>query len=233
MSEFKYVGSELDLFAAVWNWKAYWSRQMQPFIKGDVVEVGAGIGSNTRFLDPGGTGRWVCLEPDPELNRQLVNNLAGKGLQRRYEAVCGVLQSLTDQQFDTIIYIDVLEHIENDVEELRQAVWHLRPDGHLIILSPAHRFLFSEFDTAIGHYRRYNSASLRTIAPANLRLVRMRYLDSAGLILSAGNRLLLRQAVPTKTQLRLWDHWIVPISRVLDKIFLYSIGKTIVVVWSR
>ena len=56
MSEFKYIGSELDLFAAVWNWKAYWSRQIRPFLNGDILEVGAGIGSNTRFLDPGGAG---------------------------------------------------------------------------------------------------------------------------------------------------------------------------------
>ena len=70
MSEFKYVGSELDLFAAALNWKTYWSRQIRPFLKGDILEVGAGIGSNTRFLDPGNAGRWVCLEPDPELDGQ-------------------------------------------------------------------------------------------------------------------------------------------------------------------
>jgi len=43
MSEFKYVGSELDLFAAAWNWKAYWSRQLQPFLKGDILEVVSGM----------------------------------------------------------------------------------------------------------------------------------------------------------------------------------------------
>jgi hypothetical protein len=54
MSDFSYVGSELELFAAVGNWKTYWSRQIRPFITGDVIEVGAGIGSNTPFLDPAG-----------------------------------------------------------------------------------------------------------------------------------------------------------------------------------
>jgi hypothetical protein len=112
MSEFKYVGSELDLFADVWNWKAYWSRHIRPFLRGDILEVGAGIGSNTRFLDPdGGTGRWVCLEPDPELHGLLVKTFAETKPRRAYETVCGTLASLTDQQFDTIIYIDVLEHI--------------------------------------------------------------------------------------------------------------------------
>lgn len=230
MSEFKYVGSELDLFAAMWNWKAYWSRQIQPFLRGDILEVGAGIGSNIRFLDPG-AGRWVCLEPDPALTVQLVENFRGLEPRRSYETVCGTLESLAGQQFDTIIYIDVLEHIDNDREELNRAALLLRPGGHLIVLSPAHQRLFSPFDVAIGHFRRYSRPMLRTISPSALQLERMRYLDCVGLILSAANMLLLRQSMPTKTQLRFWDRWMVPISRVLDKLFLYSVGKTIIAVW--
>ena len=233
MSEFKYVGSELDLFAAVWNWKTYWSRQIRPFIMGEVLEVGAGIGSNTQLLDTGDKGRWVCLEPDHKLFGQLVKDLRQTRSRRAYEAVCGTLESLADQQFDTIIYIDVLEHIDNDVEELNEAARHLRPGGHLIVLSPAHQRLFSPFDAAIGHFRRYNRPMLRTISPSSLRLERMRYLDCAGLILSAANMLLLRQSMPTKAQLRFWDHWIVPVSRILDKLFLHSIGKTIIAVWRK
>jgi SAM-dependent methyltransferase len=233
MSELKYVGSELDLFATMWTWKTYWSRQIRPFIRGDILEVGAGIGSNTRFLDPGGAGRWVCVEPDAVLNAQLAKNLEEEEPRRAYEVVCGTLESLADQQFDTIIYIDVLEHIDNDREELNQAALRLRPGGHLIVLSPAHQHLFSPFDAAIGHFRRYNRPMLRMVSPASLRLKRMRYLDCAGLILSAANVLLLRQSMPTITQLRFWDHWIVPLSRTLDKLFLYSVGKTILAVWHK
>jgi len=233
MSDFKYAGSELDLFSAAWNWKAYWSRQIKPFLTGDVLEVGAGIGSNTRFLDPGGAGRWVCLEPDPGLSGQLVKTLSETEQRSAYEIVCGTLELLVNQQFDTIIYIDVLEHIDNDSEELTQAAAHLRPGGHLIVLSPAHQRLFSPFDAAIGHCRRYNRRMLRAISPANLRLERMRYLDCAGLVLSAANVFLLRQSMPTKAQLYFWDHWVVPVSRVFDKILLYSVGKTIIAVWRR
>jgi len=231
MSEFKYVGSELDLFAAVWNWKAYWSGQIRPFLRGDILEVGAGTGSNTRFLDAGGRGRWVCLEPDRELIDKLVKNLAETEPRRMYETVCGTLESLAGQKFDTIIYIDVLEHIDNDRAELNQAGSHLRPGGHLIVLSPAHQRLFSPFDAAIGHFRRYNRPMLRAISPTSLRIERMKYLDCAGLILSAANMLLLRQSMPTKSQLRFWDRWIIPISRVFDRLLLYSVGKTIIAVW--
>jgi SAM-dependent methyltransferase len=233
MSELKYVGAELDLFAAVRNWKTYWSRQIRPFLKGDILEVGAGIGSNTRLLDPGGTGRWVCLEPDPGLMDQLVAKLAETESRRGYECVCGTLESLPGQQFDTIIYIDVLEHIPEDREELKQAASHLRPGGHLIVLSPAHQSLFSPFDAAIGHCRRYNRPMLVKISPPGLRLERLRYLDCAGLTLSAANAQLLRQSMPTAAQLAFWDRWIIPISRVFDRLFLYSLGKTIIAVWRR
>jgi SAM-dependent methyltransferase len=233
MSDFKYVGSELDLFAAALNWKTYWSRQIRPFLKGDILEVGAGLGSNTRIMDTGGTGRWVCLEPDPELVGQLAGNLRGTEIKRLHEAVCGTLESLAGQQFDTIVYIDVLEHIDHDRDELNRAASHLRPGGHVVVLSPAHQRLFSPFDTAIGHFRRYNRPMLRAISPAGLRLETLRYLDCAGLTLSAANMLLLRQSMPTKAQLRFWDQWIVPISRIFDKLLLYSVGKTIIAVWRK
>ena len=231
MSEFKYLGSELELFAAAINWKSYWRQQIRPFLRGDILEVGAGIGSNTLMLNHGGEGRWVCLEPDPDLLVQLVRTLAKAPGGRSYESVCGTLRTLRDQQFDTIIYIDVLEHIDHDVEELLQATSHLRSRGHLIVLSPAHQCLFTPFDAAIGHFRRYNRSMLRHISPPCLRLVRSRYIDSVGLIASAANLLFLRQSMPTGAQIRFWDQLIVPVSRVLDGCFRYNIGKSIVAVW--
>jgi SAM-dependent methyltransferase len=232
MTDFKYVGSELELFAAVHNWKSYWSRRILPFVAGDILEVGAGIGSNTPFLDPGGNGRWICLEPDSRLIAQLTENLAQTRGRRGREAVCGTLQSLdASQKFDTIIYIDVLEHIENDREELDTAASRLRAGGRIVVLSPAHNWLFTPVDPAIGHFRRYNRPMLRSISPASLRLEQLIYLDSMGLVLSIANLLLLRQSMPTKAQLRFWDRWVVPISRVVDRCFFSSVGKSIVGIW--
>jgi SAM-dependent methyltransferase len=233
MNDFKYEGSELELFAGANNWKAYWSSQIKTFIRGDVLEVGAGIGSNTLILDHSGDNRWMCLEPDPHLLIRLVRLLESTSNGRLYEPVCGTLRSLSNQQFDSIIYIDVLEHIDDDREELHQATLHLRPGGHLIVLAPAHQCLFSPFDASIGHFRRYNRSMLRRISPSGLELELCKYIDSVGLIASTANLLLLRQSMPTKAQIRFWDQCIVPVSRVVDPFFRFKIGKSIIAVWRK
>jgi SAM-dependent methyltransferase len=234
MTDLAYVGSELDLFAEVHNWKAYWSRHVQPYVLGDVLEVGAGIGSNTPLLDAGTASRWVCLEPDSRLVARMVTKLSASPALRSYECVCGTLQSLdSSQTFDTIVYIDVLEHIEDDRGEMEAASRHLRPGGRIIVLSPAHQWLFTPFDKAIGHFRRYNKAMLRAVSPPGLRRERLFYLDSLGLFLSLANRMLLRQSMPTKSQLQVWDKGVIPFSRVLDRCIFHLAGKTIIGVWQR
>jgi SAM-dependent methyltransferase len=232
--EFHYVGSELDLFAAASNWKAYWAKRIGPYLQGDTLEVGAGIGSNTSFLSPMVKGRWVCLEPDPSLSAQLAANLTGIGGTARLGNVCGTLESLAeDERFDTILYIDVLEHIEDDAGELRLAAARLRPGGRVIVLSPAHQFLYTPFDAAIGHFRRYNRSLMRKVSPPELALEALFYLDACGVAASAANRMLLRQSMPTKSQIGVWDKWIVPTSRLVDPILRHSVGKSIVGVWRR
>jgi hypothetical protein len=132
-----------------------------------------------------------------------------------------------------VLYMDVLEHIERDADELRSAVSHLRQAGHLLVLSPAHGFLMSAFDRAIGHQRRYDRASLRTLRAPGTTLVRMRYLDSVGIVASLANRLALRQAAPSALQLRTWDRLMVPVSRVTDRLLGYRLGKSILAVWRK
>ena len=68
---YEYVGGELDLFARAVNWKRYFRSELAPFIRGDVLEVGAGIGEPTRHLGDGRQRTWLCLEPDPRLAGRL------------------------------------------------------------------------------------------------------------------------------------------------------------------
>jgi SAM-dependent methyltransferase len=230
LSDYSYLGSELDLFAKALRWKAYWRSQLAPFIRGAVLEVGAGNGNNTLFLRDLRSEKWICLEPDAALAAELRAKAAG--LER--EVIVGTLAELPrDAHFDAILYLDVLEHIADDAGELRSAAGHLRPGGNLIVLAPAHQWLYSPFDRAIGHHRRYSRHSLHAVGPPELSLVSMRYLDSAGLIASLGNRFVLGQSMPKAEQLRFWDACLVPLSRALDPLLGFRAGKSIFAVWRR
>src|SRR5262245_4889230 len=115
MSEQAYKGGELQLFARAGRWKEYWISQLRPYVQGAVLEVGAGIGANTMRLRGGSERRWVCLEPDAQLVAALRAQLAGTPLEWTTEVVTGTLESLeAEARFDSILYIDVLEHIEDD-----------------------------------------------------------------------------------------------------------------------
>jgi len=234
MSEQAYMGGELKLFARAGRWKRYWTSQLRPFIHGAVLEVGAGIGANTLRLRSGSEQRWVCLEPDAQLASTLREQLAGTPWEATTEIVTGTVEDLRSaEQFDSILYIDVLEHIEDDRAELGRAARLLAPGGHLIVLGPAHAWLFSEFDHAIGHFRRYTADALKALTPAGVRLVKAFYLDSVGLLASAANRLLLKQSLPTARQIQVWDNFMVPCSRLLDPLTGYLAGKSVVAVWER
>jgi SAM-dependent methyltransferase len=232
LAGFVYQGNELELFRHAENWKRYWSAHVRPYLGQRVLEVGAGIGVNTPFLNKDRLD-WVCLEPDPHLASAIVQRLRAMGLDDT-RTVTGVITDLPSAPtFDSIIYIDVLEHIEHDASEIAAATARLRPNGTLIVLSPAHAWLFSAFDAAIGHYRRYSPRDLRALTHPDLELVSLRQLDSLGTLASLANSLMLRSQMPTLRQILFWDRIIVPISRLLDPLVAYHFGRSIIAVWRR
>lgn len=228
MSEYQYEGNELTLFAEARRWKSYVSSFLSEHIRGDVLEVGAGLGAMTQALRRSESGRWLCLEPDPQQADRLSKNQPR--VEVRSERLCDLA---TTEVFDTILYIDVLEHIENDAKEVNLAFSHLAPGGQLVVLCPAHQFLYSAFDEAVGHYRRYDRSELKRLSPGGGQIIRSCYLDAAGLLASLGNRCLLRQAQPTRRQIAFWDNFLVPVSRWLDPVTQGLLGKSVVVVWQK
>ncbi len=231
MSASEYGGGELELFADASNWKAYFSGAISQNLRGRVLEVGAGLGSTTLALCRPGLKCWDCLEPDSGLKGRLCDLLDRHKWPCPVRARVGTLSDLAaNELFDTIVYIDVLEHIAEDGAELALVARHLVPGGKVVILSPAFQFLFSEFDASIGHYRRYTKSTLLALTPSDLMPVAARYLDSVGLIASLANRVLLRASMPTRKQVQVWDKFMIPLSRILDRIVFFGFGRSIMVV---
>lgn len=221
-----YAGGELELFAEARNWKRYWSSLLRPFVRGRVLDAGCGIGANADFLWNNHVTRYTFLEPDGRLLAQVPERAWASDAQSA-ERVQGTTSDLPGNQFDTILYIDVIEHIEDSKAELQRAHDLLAPGGHLLVLVPAFQFLYNAFDKAIGHHRRYDKRLLKQELPSGMELLKLRYLDSMGLLLSLGNTWFLKQAEPTARQIRFWDRRIVPVSRISDKILLHAFGRSL------
>lgn len=230
----EYIGNELELFKHAYNWKNYYAKFLSEYLKGDVLEVGAGIGETTHSLCKGNIESWVCLEPDSELTAIISKKRKSGYLPSFIEIITETLDGVeSNRKFDSIIYIDVIEHIEDDAAELKKASTFLKPGGHLIVLVPAHNYLFSNFDKSIGHFRRYNKKMLQLAAPNELKKVDLRYLDSVGLLASLANKWFLKQEYPELKQIKFWDNFMIPISKITDTFLFYLLGKTVIGIWKK
>lgn len=223
-----YIGSELELFSHAKIWKQYWSQKIKPLIQGPVLEVGAGLGANTKLLRDEQTV-WHQLEPDEKFYKQLLKSNKKINSCIAYN---GFLKNHTKKNYQTIIYIDVLEHIEKDRDELEIAATKLLKGGSVIVLSPAHQILMSNFDRNIGHFRRYNKKMLRDICPKSMMVKKQYYLDSVGLLASYAARF-VKSGNPTLRQILFWDRLMVPISKFLDLLSFFLVGKTIITIYEK
>jgi SAM-dependent methyltransferase len=232
MGTYKYLGQELAIFGKAVNWKSYLYDWIKPYLFGVVLEVGAGIGETTKALTKGVYERWVCLEPDMSFNALLESKIEKGCLPSYCESILGKVSDLPQKMhYSTILYLDVMEHIKDDKLEFAEALSRTKRGGYLIILSPAYQKLFSDFDRAVGHYRRYNRRMMKEFRCPNAELVCLRYLDSVGLGASFANSILLRRATPSEKQIFVWDKCMIPLSRVLDPILCHSVGRSILGVW--
>lgn len=226
-----YIGNELELFQYAVNWKKYFSSKIKKYIKGDVLEVGAGIGVNTSYLISSDAGSWTLLEPDEKLATKIMDNTTAINIPKK--VVNGIIDDLGGEKFDTIIYIDVLEHIEHSKEEIKKIEARLNKGGHLIVLVPAFQFLFNEFDSKLGHFRRYDKTVIRNEIDAKLTEVELFYLDSVGLLASVANKMFLKQSEINLSQVRFWDSVLVPLSKIADFIIFKTMGKSLIGVWEK
>lgn len=230
MDDSRYQGSELETFVIAENWRKYIGKIISPFIHKRVVEVGAGIGSFASALISANQS-WTLLEPDCSMAEKLRKKFHSTP---NVLVVNGRLSELNSGKcFDTILYMDVLEHIEDDESELELAANHLSPQGHLIILAPAFNFLYSKFDKSIGHHRRYSKSALRRAIPSMLDERKLHYVDSLGYFLLLGNKLLLNQSYPNKKHVWTWDRFLLPVSRFADPVFRNYFGKSILGIWKK
>ncbi len=221
----KYLGAELDSFDKATIWRKYIYSKVKKFIKGDVLEVGAGIGSFTKNYEKL-IRKLTLSEIDPD-NLSIIKK---KFSNSKFSFTNKFTKDL-EENFDTIMYLNVLEHIEDDIEEINNALKKLKKNGHLIILVPAHNNLYSKFDEAVGHFKRYEIDFFKQIKIQNLKKQKLIYLDSMGYFLYYLNKLFFKDEIyPSNFKILIWDKLFTPITFIVDRLLMYKFGKNILYV---
>ncbi|HYT62749.1 MAG TPA: methyltransferase, partial [Gemmatimonadales bacterium] len=193
-----------------------------------VLEIGSGIGNLSAFLVD--RERLVLTDTREEYLARLRTRFANHSnisvvhlyLPHDDRAVAG-------QRFDTIICLNVLEHVEDDITSLAAVRKLLEPKGRLVLLVPALPALYGSIDRALGHHRRYTRADLiAKLERAGFRLVHIEYFNLAGIPgwWWAG-RVLQRQTIPAGS-LKLYDT-LVPLFR-LERLIPWRVGQSLIAV---
>lgn len=228
---YEYQGEELQLFLHATNWKSYWSGLVKAYIFGRVIDVGAGIGSTAIIFNSEPVDEWILIEPDDKNCNLIINLIKNNKISSNTKVLNGVLEQYSaDIKFNTILYIDVLEHILDDKLQLKIASKLLNQNGSIIVLVPAHQYLYSKFDKSIGHFRRYSLDSIKDILPDSMRIHKSYYLDSMGLLGILFNKYILKNEIPSQKNIFIWDKLLIPISKILDMIIGYRFGKSLLLV---
>lgn len=226
-----YEGSDLEVLADMPNYYAWMMETFGPHVRGDVVEYGAGIGTVSSRLAPLASNL-TLVEPSANLIPPLSARFAATPHVRvLHTTLEDHVAALSEHSIDTLVMVNVLEHIEDDRAALRAMFRALRPGGHLLIFVPAMSFLMSKLDRMLGHFRRYHRPDLVSkVTAAGGAVKTCRYID----LLGVGPWLLLNTLLGgTKFNpalVTLNDRVVVPISKGLEKIIPAPFGKNLILV---
>jgi SAM-dependent methyltransferase len=189
-----------------------------PFLDGDILEIGAGIGNLTEFLRAG-CERYVATDTETAELAELKARFGGNpNLQIKLCDASNPNDFIPlRESFDTVVCLNVLEHIEDDETTLRNIYDALRADGKAIILVPQGPAAFGSLDEVLEHKRRYSKQELRRkIIAAGFhvqKLLRFNRATYPGWFL---NSRILRRRTLSDIQLQLFDQ-LVPLWRVIDR----------------
>ena len=138
----------------------------------------------------------------------------------------------TKEKYDTILYLDVLEHIKQPKKELKNVFRSLKKGGKLILTLPAYQHLFSQFDKDVGHYRRYSIKTfLNEMRGINYSNLKNYYIDTIGYFLSLTSKIFLKKDYKSNfdKKIKIWN-FLIHISKILDFFTFYSFGKTLIII---
>jgi len=213
------------------NYTRWIVESLQPWFGKRLLEVGLGHGGYRRFLPPGIDYLGVDIDAD-SVERARQRDIGG------HYAVGDVTDPslasrLPDTAIDSVLCVNVLEHIPEDADAVCNLMGLLAPGGHLLILVPAFNALYSDLDRMAGHLRRYTLADVPRLVDGHGEVVRAHYFNAVGGLGWWVNRAVRHQSLNDQAvngQIALFDRFVVPIARLLDPLARRWFGQSLIVV---
>lgn len=210
------------------QWYNQWTvRKFEEFLHGDILEIGCGIGNFTNSLSKYGKVWAVDIQKEYVIEtKKQVNGKAQVGI--------GDIEKgkyfFSGQNFDNIICLNVLEHIKDDQAALNNLFKLLKTGGRLILLIPAHQFLYGEIDRSIDHYRRYNKSGIcQMLERIGFKIEKSRELNFLGALgwFIAGR--VLKETIVKQGDIKIFN-LVAPIFLQMENLIEPPVGTSILVV---
>jgi SAM-dependent methyltransferase len=195
------------------NYRRSLLQEFGPYLKGDILEVGSGIGQLTEELVQLPAVKSVhAVEPDASFFEHLL------GRRLAIECTHGTVSDVpSGNRYDALLSVNVLEHIEDDVDELKRYHGRLRPGQNLCLFVPACPSIYAPIDQNFGHFRRYTRKELRTrLLNAGFKIEALYYYNFVGYLAWWLNFCVLKKTNFEIEKVRLFDRAIFPVTHACE-----------------
>lgn len=232
-----YDGRDLEAMSFARRYHRWILEIFEPYLGTRLVEVGAGVGSFSELLlERPSCESLALVEPSRAMYARLTERLAALHTPVRlltfnaaFTEVAAAIKA--EQKPDSIIYVNVMEHIADDDAELRDVHRSLAPGGRVFIFAPALPWLYGSFDRLIRHRRRYTRTELENkCRAAGFRVVKSHYFDFAGIIPWWVKYRLFKSEAMEAGAVEFYDRFIVPIVKTVERNIRPPVGKNVVLI---
>jgi SAM-dependent methyltransferase len=212
--------------------------QIIPRAKGHILEIGSGIGNISEILLQNNL-KVTLSDLNPAYCRLLKSkfehfdtcngvisiDISDESFEEKYEGLLA--------KFDTIIALNVIEHIEDDGLAFANCKKLLNPGGQIIILVPAFNFLYNSFDRELGHYRRYTIKSLNEkMKQSGFSIYHRQYFNMPAILGWYFSGSVFKLKLIPENQLHFYNS-LVPFFRIIDKLFQRIMGISVIMVGAK
>lgn len=231
---------EVDLFtkedqqvmAVAANYTTWLFHLLVPYLGRRVFEIGSGVGNLSRkILSHPTVDHLSTIEVDQACFRAFVAHVLKSGMHKEVSPMFGdfLEAELPREQYDTVVCLNVLEHLQDDRRAMQRAFDLLVPGGWLVAYVPAFNFLMGTIDQRLGHFRRYTRPRARSLLlQAGFETGVMRYYNFVGFFSWFVNFRVLKRETQSPVQVRFFDSYVFPLlSRIESFTAWQPIGQSL------